>query len=282
LKILITGSQGMLGRDLTARFSRRHEVIPLSHSDADVTDAARIAEVIRRAAPGVVIHAAAFTAVDRCESERALAFQVNGEGTRNVAQACRGLSVPLAYLSSDYVFNGEKSEPYVETDAPDPLSVYGASKLEGENHVRALLDRYWIVRTSWLFGPHGKNFVEAILAQAKPGAALRVVSDQTGSPTYTEDLAAGLEAVIQRGAPGVYHISNQGSCSRFDFAREILRQAGLDPSRVIPVPASDLARPARRPRNSCLANTRLASEGIPLLPSWQDALHRYLLKLSAA
>ncbi len=272
----------MLGFDLTARLRQNHQVIPLTRAEADITDAAATAETIRKASPDAVIHAAAFTAVDRCENERDLAFRVNGEGTRNVVQVCRQLSIPLAYVSTDYVFDGGKSAPYVETDAPHPLNVYGASKLEGEQHVQTMPKQNWIVRTSWLFGPAGKNFVEAILAQARDAKTLRVVRDQIGSPTYTEDLAAALERVIEQGKPGIYHVSNQGACSWFEFARQILQQAGFDPSRVVPAASSDFARPARRPQNSQLANTRLVAEGLPLLPPWQDALRRYLGRTRAA
>jgi dTDP-4-dehydrorhamnose reductase len=278
LKIVVTGSQGMLGWDLCARLDRNHHVSPLTRADADIIDPPRIAELIRQASPDVVIHTAAFTAVDRCESKRDLAFRVNGTGTRNVTWVCKDLAIPLVYLSTDYVFDGEKNEPYLETDAPHPLSVYGESKLEGGRHVRTHLKSHWIVRTSWLFGPHGRNFVGTILDQAKRGAPLRVISDQIGSPTYPEDLAAGLEAVLQGGGTGIYHISNQDTCSRFDFSQEILRQAGFDPSQIIPIATSTSDRPARRPRNSRLAGTHLAAEGLPLLPSWQDAVHRYLVR----
>ena len=272
----------MLGQDLTARLQRRHQAIPLKRADADVTDEQEVKLAIKHALPEAVVHAAAFTAVDRCEAERDLAFRVNGEGTRHVALACRDLKIPMLYLSTDYVFDGEKTEPYVEADIPHPLNVYGLSKLEGERHVSSLLDRYWIVRTSWLYGPYGKNFVTAILDQARRGVAPRVVNDQVGSPTYTEDLAAALETIIERGERGIYHISNSGSCSWFDFAQEILRQVGLEPSQVTPISASSSGRPARRPRNSCLANSRLASEGFPLLQPWQDALRRDLARTSKA
>ncbi len=268
----------MLGQDLVARLRSRHTVIPFTRADADITDAEGITAAIKRASPDALIHAAAFTGVDRCESERDLAFRVNGEGTRNVALACRELRIALLYLSTDYVFDGEKKEPYTETDAPHPLNVYGESKLEGEAQVERLLERYWVVRTSWLFGPLGRNFVESILGQARRGATLRVVNDQTGSPTYTEDLAAGLEAILERGGPGVYHLSNQGFCSWFEFSQEILRQVGLDPATVIPIPTSEVGRAARRPKNSRLANRYLATEGIPPLAPWQDALRRYLLR----
>jgi dTDP-4-dehydrorhamnose reductase len=268
----------MLGQDLVPFLEARHTVIPLTRADADISVGHQIATAIQEARPEAVVHAAAFTAVDLCESQPELAIQVNGEGTRNVALACRKLDLPMLYVGTDYVFDGEKPEPYVETDSPHPLGVYAKSKLEGERHVSQLLDRYWIVRTSWLFGPHGKNFVHSILGQARRGATLRVVDDQAGSPTYTEDLAAGLEAILTRGTMGIYHVSNQGTCSWFEFSQEILRQVGLDVSTIVPISTSALNRAAPRPRNSRLANTRLAAEGIPLLPSWQEALHRYLVR----
>jgi dTDP-4-dehydrorhamnose reductase len=278
LKILTTGSQGMLGQDLVARLRLRHEIVPFTRNKADITDAKSIIGSIKHESPETVIHTAAFTAVDRCESEPQLAFQVNGEGTRNVAFACRELNIPLLYLSTDYVFDGEKDGPYIESDATNPLSVYGKSKLEGEKQVRQLLDRYWIVRTSWLYGAGGRSFVEAILNQAKQGASIRVVNDQIGSPTFTEDLATSLEVIVERGGPGIYHVSNQGSCSRFEFAQEILRQAGLNPSTVFPITTSAMDRRAKRPKNSRLSNARLAAEGLPHLPIWENGLHRYLLR----
>jgi dTDP-4-dehydrorhamnose reductase len=268
----------MLGQDLTARLQARHEVIPLTRADADITDADGITGAIRRASPEAVVHTAALTAVDRCESERDLAFRVNGDGTRNIALACGDLKIPLLYLSTDYVFDGKKKEPYVETDATHPINVYGESKLEGERQVSRLLEHYWIVRTSWLFGLHGRNFVRAIVDQANSGVTLRVVSDQFGSPTYTEDLASGIGTILERGGPGIYHVCNQGFCSWFDFSQEILRQIGMDPSTVVPILTAEANRPARRPSSSCLANTRLVAEGLPSLSSWQDALRRYLLR----
>jgi len=268
----------MLGQDLAALLEKRHRVFALSRDEADVTDARQMARAIELAQPEIIIHAAAMTSVDDCELQPDLAFRVNAEGTRTVASLSRKLAIPMVYLSTDYVFDGEKSDPYLETDPPHPINVYGKSKLRGEEYVRDLVERSWIVRTSWLFGPRGKNFVEAILEQARSGARLRVVEDQVGSPTYTEDLAASLEQIIERGAIGIYHVSNQGACSRFDFAQEILRQAGLDPTQVEPILTSASDRPARRPKNSRLASARLVAEKLPLLRSWQDALGRYLAR----
>lgn len=269
----------MLGRDLTPVLDARHQVIPLNRADADVTNAAALRRAVGAAQPDTVIHLAAFTAVDECERQRETAFQVNGQGTRNVASACRDLGVPLMYISTDYVFDGSKPSPYVESDDPHPINVYGESKLEGERSVMETLDRFWIVRVSWLFGPMGKNFVRTILDRARVGAALRVVNDQVGAPTYTADLSQKIGEMIERDCPpGVYHITNQGYCSWFEFAREALRQSELGGAALAPISSGESARPARRPKNSRLANARLASEGLSLLPAWQDALARYLAR----
>lgn len=210
------------GRDLAIFLSRNHQVISFSRSDCDVTDPLVVSPTIGKARPDILIHAAALTAVDQCERYPDLAFHVNAGGTRNVALACSKARVPMLYISTGYVFDGEKPAPYVETDPPNPINVYGKSKLEGEKQVSELVDRLWIVRVSWLFGPLGKNFVRTILEQARRGESLRVVDDQMGAPTYTMDVAEMLEKIIERGSPGVYHLTNQGYCSWFDFAREIL------------------------------------------------------------
>ena len=280
MRILVTGSKGMLGRDLVAYLGGRHQVIPVHRPEVDITDPRTIKATIDCQAPDVVIHIAAFTNVDECETRRDLAFLANAEGTRNVAAACQQAHTPLLYISTDYVFDGEKATPYVEEDVPHPINAYGQSKLQGEEHVRALLKAFWIVRTSWLFGPMGKNFVRAILEKAQRDGLLQVVDDQFGAPTYTLDLAEKLEEIVQQGSPGIYHVTNQGYCSWFEFAQEIARQAGLSRVRVDPLSSSASGRPARRPRNSRLANARLEAEGLSLLPPWQDGLRRYLLRLA--
>ena len=254
------------------------EVLGIDIQEGDITDRQQAAEAVISRKPAVVIHTAAFTAVDECEQKPDLAFRVNGEGTRNIALACRKAGVPLVYISTDYVFDGANTEPYVEDDAPNPLSVYGKSKLQGEQQVRELLSHYWIVRTSWLFGLLGKNFVRAILDRARRGEPLRVVDDHVGAPTYTVDLSAALVWTIEKALPGVYHATNQGCCSWYEFAREILRQSGLDHVEISPITTEALGRPAPRPRNSRLANRRFEQQGMNLLPPWQDALRRYLLR----
>ncbi len=266
----------MLGRDLVPTLSARHQVSPLGRLKADITDEDQVVCAISAAEPDAVIHAAAFTAVDRCESEPDLAFQINSTGTGHVAAACRRLGIPMVYFSTDYVFDGTKPDPYLESDAPNPLSVYGKSKWEGEKRVIDALEHFWIIRVSWLFGPQGKNFVRTILGMADEGKALRVVDDQRGAPTYTEDLSLKIDEIIRNAPGGIYHVTNQGYCSWFDFAREALKQAGLERASISPIATSETGRPAPRPANSRLANSRLEAEGLGLLPSWQDALARYL------
>jgi dTDP-4-dehydrorhamnose reductase len=269
----------MLGRDLVSCLEPRHCVLPLNRKEADITDSGAVDRALEKAEPDIVIHCAAFTAVDDCEIEPQLAFNVNAEGTHNVARACRRWDIPLLYLSTDYVFDGEKTEPYVETDPPNPLNVYGKTKLAGEESVKELAARFWIVRVSWLFGPWGRNFVRAVLDQAQKGQPLRVVADQVGAPTYTMDLAKKIEDIFTTAEGGIYHMTNQGYCSWFEFAREILHQAGLDYITISPILSSDLDRRARRPRNSRLANTRLEASGLGLLPPWKDAVRSYLSRI---
>lgn len=270
----------MLGRALAAVLEPRHAVSGAGCREADITDAAAIAQVIEAARPEAVVHAAAFTSVDDCESLPELAFRVNTEGTRNVALACRQQGVPMMCISTDYVFDGKKSEPYIEEDEPRPLNVYGRSKLQGEEEVRKLLERWWIVRVCGLFGPHRKNFVSLVAEQGHEGRPLRIVKDQWLSPTYTFDAALAIEQILGRGPSGIYHLTNQGFVSRPDFAREILRTAGCPNVPVTPITSAQAGRAAPRPRNSRLENARMKREGLALLPPWPDAVRRYLLQLA--
>ena len=268
----------MLGQDVSACLAAQHEVIPLARSDADITDPGSVSGALERARPDVVIHAAAYTAVDECELRPEHAFLVNSEGTRHVAQACARLGAALVFVSTDYVFSGESASPYQENDVPGPINQYGRSKLAAEAYVRTLAEKFWIVRVSWLFGPKGRNFVKAIVAKTAHGEALQVVDDQFGSPTYTWDAAEKIGEIITRARHGIYHVTNHGYCSWFDFAKEIISQARCTGVAVNPIPASATNRPAPRPRNSRLENIHLLREGLGLLPNWQDALHRYLMR----
>src|SRR5487761_538089 len=269
----------MLARALAEVLAPRHEISAAGHAAADITDAAGIAGAIEAAQPDAAINAAAFTDVDACESQAELAFRVNAEGPRNVAVACKRFGVPMMHISTDYVFDGEKPEPYIEDDEPQPLSVYGRSKLEGEREVQKNLERSWIVRICGVFGPYRKNFVSLVTELGRKGQPLRIVKDQRLAPTYTFDAALGTERILQRGSHGIYHLTNQSFTTRVDYTREILRQAGFADVPVIPISSEETKRPALRPRNSHLENARLKREGIAPLQPWRDAVQRYLSQL---
>ncbi len=271
----------MLARAIAEVLSPRHQIIAASHAEADIADENAMRTIVEAAQPDAVVNAAAFTDVDACETQKELAFRINAEGPRNLAGICRDLDIPLMHISTDYVFDGEKVEPYVEEDEPRPLSVYGRSKLEGEREVQKRLDRSWIVRVCGVFGPYRNNFVSLVAELGKKGQALRVVKDQRLAPTYAFDAAVGIGQILRRGPYGLYHLTNQGFTSRIDFTREILRRLGFDNVPVIPISSEETKRPAPRPRNSQLENARLKREGLELLPAWEDAVRRYLGQLSA-
>ena len=270
----------MLARALAEVLAPRHEISAASHSDADITDAAAIARAIEAAQPDAVVNAAAFTDVDACESLPDVAFRVNAEGPRNIAMACKRFGIPMMHISTDYVFDGEKREPYTENDEARPLSVYGRSKLAGEREVQKNLERSWIVRVCGVFGPYRKNFVSLVAELGRKGQPLRIVADQRFAPTYTFDAALGIERILQRGSHGIYHLTNQGFTTRAAYTQEVLRQAGFANVAVIPISSDETKRPAPRPKNSQLENARLKREGIALLPPWQDAVGRYLVQLA--
>jgi dTDP-4-dehydrorhamnose reductase len=278
MRILVTGAKGQLGVELLAQLAPLGEVLGRDLPELDVTRPGTAGEVAALR-PDWVVHAAAATDVDRCEGDPAWAFAVNAQGTRHVADGCRRAGAALLYLSTDYVFDGRKGCPYGEEDAPGPLSVYGRSKLEGEQAVRGV-PAWTLVRTAWLFGPTGKNFVKAILAKAEAGGPLRVVDDQVGCPTYAPDLAQAISALVSRALTGTYHVTNGGWCSWCDFAREIVRQRGLA-APVVPIATADLGRPAPRPAYSVLAPTAWQRAGLPPLRPWRDALAEMLGSSSA-
>jgi len=250
---------------------------------ADITDPKSIAAAIDKARPDFVIHCAARTDVDGCESDKNKAFAVNAEGARNVALASDEIGASLVFISTDFVFDGKLSRPYRETDTPDPLGVYGASKLRGEEYVREAIDRHFILRTSWLYGGHGKNFVDTIIAKGAEGKELRVVSDQVGSPTYTKDLAEAIHALLgkvctndeRRIDHGIYHLSNSGSVSWCDYAKAILKLVGCA-TPVVPISSAELDRPARRPAMSVLDNSKFIAHAGYAMRGWQAALQDYI------
>lgn len=280
MKVLITGGGGQLGFALEKELAGRggYEVICLGRDRLDVTRPDQVREAVEAARPEVIVHAAANTNVDRCELEPDGAYLVNALGTRNVAVAAAKVQAKLVYISTDYVFDGHKQEPYTEFDAPAPLSVYGKSKLAGEKYAAAFSGRNFIVRTSWLYGRHGNNFVKTMLKLAAAQPEVAVVDDQVGTPTFTEDLARFIGVLIQTERYGVYHASNNGACSWFDFARAIFKLAGRAQVRVRPISTAELNRPAPRPAYSVLDNYCLRLQGLPDLRSWEAALEDFFQK----
>jgi len=276
MKILVTGGRGMLGSDLCEALAA-HEVRGVDIEDFDLTDASAVREALAAARPEMVVHCAAWTDVDGCERDPERAFLHNGSGTWNLAAAAADVGATVVYMSTDFVFDGSKGEPYTEFDAPNPLSVYGASKLAGEEAVRALVPRCYVVRSAWLFGARGRNFVRTILETAAERDELRVVADQFGSPTYTRDLAQGIAEIIVAGrvVPGTYHMVNSGVCSWAGLAAEALRLAGRT-TRVTPIPALEWPSPAPRPACSALRCRALELQGVPVLRPWKQALISYL------
>jgi len=278
MRIVVTGADGQLGVELVRALAPRAEVVGTTVGDLDLTDPG-CPDRVAALRPDWVVHAAAATDVDGCERDPALAFAVNGEGTRRVAEGCRRAGARLLYVSTDYVFDGRKGTPYAEHDTPAPLNVYGCSKLAGEEATRSLDRRWAIVRTAWLYGVHGKNFVKTILDRARAGQPLQVVDDQVGPPTYAADLAEAVALLLAGGHLGVFHVTNSGACSWFAFAREILRLAGLDPAAVRSMTSAELDRPARRPAYSVLGNAAWTAAGLAPLRPWPEALAAMLARL---
>lgn len=270
-RVLVTGAQGMLGNDLCAAAPANVSLVAVDIEDFDITDSRHCQEAIAAARPDAVIHCAAYTDVDGCERDPETAFGVNSEGTRNVAGAARACAARLLYLSTDYVFAGDKGQPYVESDQPTPLGIYGESKLRGEQHVRDLVANHIIVRTQWLFGSNGRNFVDSILRAAKAGRDLRVVNDQWGAATYTKDLARGLWLAL-RLRSGTYHLTNSGSGTWYDVATCALRAAGMGHVRVQAIPSTEWPTPTRRPTYAVLASKAWTKAGMRPLRPWEEAV----------
>jgi dTDP-4-dehydrorhamnose reductase len=278
VKILVTGAAGMLGRDvMLAAGNAGHQVIGYGHAELDIADADAVAAKVAAERPGVVINCAAWTNVDGAEEAEAEATAINGAGARNVAAAAASVGASVVYVGSDYVFDGSKGAPYVETDQTAPLSAYGRSKLAGEEATRAANKRHFIVRSAWLFGTGGSNFVETMLRLAADHGEVLVVRDQVGSPTYTWHLAYGIVRLIEGVEFGIHHMAAAGACSWYEFAREIFEQASVE-CKVMSATTEMLGRPAPRPAYSALASQR---EHPIELPSWQDGLAAYLAQRRA-
>jgi len=282
VKILVTGAAGQLGRELVdVATGAGHDVFAASRAELDVTKPEVVRAVVLREQPAVIVHAAAWTAVDACESDREKAMLHNGAATRFVVDAAREVGARVIYISTDYVFDGTKPTPYVEADVPNPQSVYGVSKLTGEQAVDTSIDS--VVRISWVCGFHGVNMVKTILRIAAQQDTLTFVDDQVGCPTFADDAAAMITRLATEARPGIWHVTNQGAVSWYEFTREVLRAAGHDPARVKPVRTRDLvpARPAPRPANSVLDNAALRTAGISLLDDFRVPLARLVSRLTA-
>ncbi len=285
MRILITGGHGQLGRSLQ-RALTAHDVAALGHAELDVAESRSVGEAIARHEPSVVIHAAALTDTGRCEREPAVARAINGIGAEHVAKACRRVGARLVAISTNEVFDGENTSPYLESDATGPLNAYAVSKLDGEWLAAAACPDTLIVRVAWLYGPGGNNFVEKVRAAAASGRALSFVTNEIATPTSTDDLAVALRRLIECKAPaGIYHLTNEGEASRYDWAVEILQLAGLGDVSIERVTADELAARGydgpRKPAYSVLANTRAAAAGVTLRP-WREALAAYFDDARAA
>lgn len=274
-KVVVTGSAGMLGQELVKTFREAFRVWEVDLQQMDVTSLDQTRRVLGEIRPDWIIHAAAYTRVDDAESESREAHRVNALGTRNIAAVGFELGSAVLYYSTDYVFNGESRKPYTEFDAPSPLNEYGRSKLAGEVLLRWLNPRHLVVRTSWLFGPGGPNFVDTIRLKSREGRPLRIVSDQCGSPTYTLDLARMSLELVERGLLGTYHVTNAGHCSWFELADAIMTILKRDVP-VVPVSTREFPRPAKRPSFSVLENHMLQVEGISPLRFWKEAVAEHL------
>ena len=283
MKVLVTGANGQLGTDL-CKVLRDFELIPLTHKDIEISDMSSMKQAFSKYKPGIIINTAAYVRVDDCEDEKDKAFSVNALGARNVAVVAQELGARLVHISTDYVFGGEaepRTTPYTEFDTPIPLSIYGKSKLAGENLVRHFCLRHFIVRASGLFGVAGSsgkggNFIETMLRLSKERSELRVVDDQVFSPTYTMDLARKIAQLMTTDYYGIFHVTNSGACSWYEFTTEILKLAGLK-TPVVPITSNQYPQKARRPRYSVLDNSHLRLLGMDDMRPWQEALKDYLV-----
>lgn len=282
MKVLVTGARGQLGFDVVQELERQGILaVGVDMEEMDITDADVVDLVVKDSGADAVIHCAAYTAVDAAQENASLCQRVNRDGTKNIAMACLKYGKKMLYISTDYVFDGEGEKPWEPEDHANPVNVYGRTKYEGELAVRETLEAYFIVRVSWVFGLHGKNFVKTMLRLSGERECLHVVDDQFGSPTYTRDLAVLLAAMVQTDRYGVYHATNEGICSWYEFACEIFRQAERT-VQVEAVPSDAFPVKAKRPHNSRMEKGKLTREGFFRLPRWEDTLSRYLLELREA
>jgi dTDP-4-dehydrorhamnose reductase len=275
MKVLITGAAGLFGHGLTQVFVTKHIVFPITHAMADTTNAAAVRELFLKLEPEIVIHAAAIPDPDICEADPALAFSVNVEGTRNVVEAAHEIRAAVAFVSSDAVFDGKKTTPYIETDATNPPTVYGRTKVQGEEIV-GTLPAHWIIRVPVLFGPGKAKFVEKGLVKLKNGERYIVASDQVASAAYTLDAAHTMMELIEARRYGIFHIANAGQCSRYDLERRAAQFAELDPALVIGTALSEMGHRAKRLKYSVMEMRALKQNGFAVSRPWEEALKEYI------
>lgn len=279
MKVLVTGYAGQLGWDTVRQLQARGiECRGVDMQDFDLTDGQAVKDYIQVYRPSAIVHCAAYTNVDKAESQPEICAAINGMGTVNLVRAALSVGAKVVFISTDYVFSGVGDQPWKIDDSYGPLNVYGMSKVQGEDAVRSLMTRYFILRTSWVFGKNGSNFVRTMLRLGQEKKEIRVVSDQIGSPTYTRDLARVICDMLPTEKYGIYHVRNEGFVSWYDFAKMIMEKAGL-PCRVLPVPSSEYPTPAKRPLNSRLDGSRLVECGFEPMPSVESALDRYLQEI---
>ncbi|HQK99446.1 MAG TPA: dTDP-4-dehydrorhamnose reductase [Smithellaceae bacterium] len=275
MKVLLLGHKGMLGSDLAAQFRHRHEVVGMDMDDIDITREGDVHRAVGEVCPQIVINAAAYTNVDGCETDRDACYAVNAEAVKNIASACKGKGILIIHYSTDYVFDGTQTKPYEEDHPCRPVSVYGASKLAGEKYLQEIADDWLIIRTAWLYGLKGRNFVSAILEKAATTGALTVVDDQIGSPTCTRDLAAATELLHDKKGRGIFHVTNRGYCSWFEFAKRILKEANLEHVSLAAIKTSELKRSAPRPAYSVLSMQKFMNATGKTMQPWQLAFSDY-------
>ncbi|BFT75358.1 dTDP-4-dehydrorhamnose reductase [Paenibacillus sp. P36] len=281
MKILVTGANGQLGQDIVKILGSNHEIYGFGREQLDITNEYQCLEVLESLNPDIVIHSAAYTAVDLAETEEDKAYEINAFGTRNLAVAAEKVGAKLCYISTDYVFDGTGTTPYREYDNTNPQSIYGKSKRAGELLVQTLSTKYFIVRTSWVYGLYGANFVKTMLKLAQDRDSLKVVNDQFGSPTYTVDLANFLEQLVRTERYGIYHASNTGVCSWFDFAGAIFEESGKKIN-VMPCSTEEFPRPAPRPRFSAMEHMAIRANGFEDLRPWREGLQAFLEELGVS
>lgn len=280
MRVLVLGSEGQLGSELS-RVLVDHDLTPARHYEVDVAQLARLIDFARHARPDVIINAAGYTDVDGCETNKEKAFLVNAIGARNAAIAARKVKADLIHISTDYVFDGNKEGPYVESDSAQPLNIYGWSKLLGERMVMEQNPQTFIMRAAWLYGSAGRNFVKTMLTLARDKEEISVVNDQKGTPTFAGDMARQIKLLMDTESYGLYHCTSQGCCTWYEFAREIFRLAGI-PVKVIPVTSAEYPRPAKRPATTVLDNLMLRVQGLDIMPTWKDSLAAHIEEIKEA